>query len=865
MRILRYPKALIVVLLLPLLVAGVGMWALKDRVDRLDRVPAAVVNLDEGTTMTIDGKEQFVPFGRQLAGALTQPGTTAQEGAPKTTGFDWTLTDQADAEEGLRSGEYAAVIVIPEDFSAELATLGTPEAKQADIRVITNDASGVLDSAIGIAVSQAAASATGSEMTTQYLSQLYVGFNTLQESFSQAADGAEGIDQGVTGLDEGLGQTSQGAQQLADGASGLAGGTRELSTGMTGLDSGIQQTAQGTRGLSDGITQLASGTDGLAEGSRGLADGLDQLASGADGVSVGAGQLADGINGTDEQPGLVQGIDALNAGISGDGSAANPGLVAGAQQLADGAGQTADGVRTLFEGDGSRANPGLVAGSRDFTDGVEQYTGGVDQIAHGDGSDANPGLAATAEGMQTVCATVQPEQALAAPQLAALCGTAIPDASAPGIYDGVDGYADGLTELSSGSDQLRSGARGLSDGIALAAHGDGTPTNPGLVAGTRQLADGAAQFAQQAPALQQGVQQLADGVHRLGDGASQLADGSDQLADGVHQSADGAHRLADGAGQLSTGAHGAADGAGQLADGTDQLADGSSQLAQGTSELADGAGQLAEGTRGLADGTVQLKDGSAQLKDGSGQLATGLRDGADQMPTYSADERTAMSEMGAEPVTSVATRTHEADGAATATFPFVVALALWLGAFGAFLLMPALSRRFLDAAMPMWMVVLRSLLPAVVLGVVQTVAVLGVITAIGIRPVSALAVGAISLAGAVAFAALHQALLALLGNRVGRIASLVVMVLQVVVLAGILPLQTAPGLLQAISAFLPMTILSQGLVHAALGGALVSTSATLLALAAWTAGSIALTLLASRSARSLRVAPLVTESDALPA
>lgn len=235
------------------------------------------------------------------------------------------------------------------------------------------------------------------------------------------------------------------------------------------------------------------------------------------------------------------------------------------------------------------------------------------------------------------------------------------------------------------------------------------------------------------------------------------------------------------------------------------------------------------------------------------------------MPTYSEDQRSRMSSMAAQPVQSVATRQNEADGAATATFPFVVALALWLGAFGSFLLLPALSRRFLDAAMPMWMVAIRSLLPALALGLVQTVAVLAVITAIGVKPVSALGVGLISFAGAIAFAALHQALLALLGNRVGRIASLVVMVLQVVVLAGILPLQTAPGILQAVSSFMPITILSKGLIHAALGGALVSTSSTLLALAAWALGSLAVTLVASRGARSLRMSQLVTESDALPA
>ncbi|UYG16348.1 YhgE/Pip domain-containing protein [Brachybacterium huguangmaarense] len=841
MRLFRYPKALIVVVLLPLLIAGVGMWALKDRVDRLDDVPAAVVNLDEGATMTVDGKEQLVPFGRQLAGALTQPGTTQQGDASTTVGFDWRLTDEKDAQEGLKNGEYAAVIVIPKDFSTKLATLGTTDAEQADIQVTTNDASGALDSAIGIAISQAAAASTGTEMTRQYLSQLYVGFNTMKDSFTQAADGAEGIDDGVTGLDDGLGQTSEGARQLADGSSGLAGGAQDLSDGMNGLDSGIQQTATGTRSLADGLGDLSTGVDGVAQGSRDLADGLGDLADGADQLSDGAQQLSDGINGTDQQPGLIAGVDQLDAGVTGDGTAQNPGLAAGAQQLADGAQASADGLELAFDGDGTEKNPGLVDGSKHLANGLEKASTGVSAISAGDASDpTKPGLSA----------------------LAAECAEKSTDTT---FCAQLQGYADGLAQASQGLDDSSDGARTLAEGVDTAAHGDGTSANPGLVGGSEQLATGAQQFAAQAPTLVDGVQQLSDGVHQLGDGASGLATGADQLASGTRQSADGADQLADGAEQLSTGAEGAATGASQLADGTDQLATGSSQLASGTSELADGADELATGTQGLADGTSQLHDGSTQLADGSGQFAEGLRDGADQMPSYTESERTAMSDMGAQPVTSLSSRENQAHGASTATFPFVVALALWLGAFGSFLLLPALSRRFLDAAMPMWMVALRSLLPALALGVVQTVAVLGVITAIGVKPVSALGVGVISLAGAVAFAALHQALLALLGNRVGRIASIVVMVLQVVVLAGILPLQTAPELLQSISAFMPISIVSTGLIHAALGGTLVSTSSTLLALAGWTAASIIVTLVASRSARSLAVARLVSENDALPA
>ena len=67
--------------------------------------------------------------------------------------------------------------------------------------------------------------------------------------------------------------------------------------------------------------------------------------------------------------------------------------------------------------------------------------------------------------------------------------------------------------------------------------------------------------------------------------------------------------------------------------------------------------------------------------------------------------------------------------------------------------------------------------------------------------------------------------------------------------SGIVPVETAPALLQSVSALMPLSIVTQGLVHAALGGTLVSTSSTLLAILAWGAVSLLLTLAASRRAR----------------
>ena len=880
MTALRHPRTLIAVLLVPLLVVGVGLWALKDRADRLSHVPAAVVNLDAGTHMKVDGKDQFVPFGRSIAGAITQPGTSSQKAPGGTTGFDWRLTDKADADKGLRDGKYAAVIVIPKSFSADLATLGTTDARKAKISVTTNDASGVLDSAVGAVVAQAAASATGSELTKQYLSQLYLGFNQVKDSFRQSADGAEKLDDGARALAGGLGQSARGTHDLASGADGIATGTRGIADGAdktakgmhatadgtTSLADGLGQladgsaaTASGTRSLADGLGQLADGSRKSADGAQSLAGGLDRLAGGAHSLSDGAAQLRDGIVGTSSQPGLVTGVEQLRSGVRGDGTAAHPGLVAGAKQLATGSSSVADGIRTAFEGDGTAANPGLVKGSQSFADGVQKYTAGVDGILSGSGS-ANPGLQKVSSQMMKTCASLTPQQK-ADPTIAALCQQA----------GATSQYVDGLAKLADSGAPLADAAQKQADGIALAAHGDGSAANPGLVKGSRAFADGAATFAEHAPEIVSGVDQLVTGVHKLGDGSRSLASGASSLADGVDRSAQGAHALADGSGQLASGTRESADGASQLADGSSKvadgtrksadgataladgshkLADGSTELAGGAGKVADGAGSLADGAHKLADGSDKLSSGASQLSDGSGKLASGLREGADKAPSYSDAERAAMSEMAAQPVSSFAHRQNATDGAATGVFPFVTVLALWMGAFASFLLLPALRRRLLDAAVSLPRAAWRSLLPALLIGLAQSAVIIVMLTLLGIRPVSPLSVGLLIVAGALAFAAIHQALITVLGGRVGRIASLILLVLQAVVLAGILPLETAPTLLAGASSIMPLTILTDGLLHASVGGALASTPAVLLALLAWGGGAFVITLLAGGRVRS---------------
>ena len=120
----RAPKvtwvSLVGLILVPLLVAAGFLWATWNSDTRLDRVQAAIVNNDEGTTLN----DQFVPLGRQLAGGLVN-------GEDDTSNFDWVLTDTDDARDGLESGTYAAVVTIPADFSKQATSFSKTEV--ADI------------------------------------------------------------------------------------------------------------------------------------------------------------------------------------------------------------------------------------------------------------------------------------------------------------------------------------------------------------------------------------------------------------------------------------------------------------------------------------------------------------------------------------------------------------------------------------------------------------------------------------------------------------------------------------------------------------------------------------------------------------
>ncbi len=499
----------------------------------------------------------------------------------------------------------------------------------------------------------------------------------------------------------------------------------------------------------------------------------------------------------------------------------------GAHQLADGAGQAASGVAQLPGGvtqlaDGASGLAGgasqlgsgahqLANGATGLSDGAEQLRGGLTTIA-GATRDAAGGASQLADGVDAGAAQlladgiVPAELTDLANQTAATAATSA--SAAADVANGLGGLVAQCADAGAAAefcDQLAAVAAGA-QGSAEAA--GGTQTLAEYTAG------GLAQFAATVPG------ELAGQFTAIAANVRALAGGLGELAGGIDQSAAGAGGLASGASQLSQGATGLADGAGSLADGASQLGNGSTELANGASQLAAGVGELADGT---------------------GELAGGLTQAVDALPTYSDAEARTLASVVAKPVTT--------DGVGTTLFgasaiPLLATLALWFGGLASFIALRAVSARTLTSRAPSAMLALRSLAPAAGIGALQGLLVAGVVQLAASYDWGAWFVFAgVSIVAGVAFAAINQAFVAVLGGA-GRWVSALVGVLAVA--TGVV--STVPGVLSQVAGLMPTTPVYNAML-AALGPA-TGVGASLVGITVWGALSLVATTLVVARRRS---------------
>lgn len=470
----------------------------------------------------------------------------------------------------------------------------------------------------------------------------------------------------------------------------------------------------------------------------------DQLGDAADGARQLAGGAGEARMGADQlADGATQAADGV--GQLGDGVSQ---LATGAGASADGAHQLAGGAAALAQGlRGDGTGTGMADGAQQLAGGAQQLADGISAVnvgLNGDGSAANPGLAA----------------------------------GAAGVAQGVNG-------------------------LNLGLNGDGTAANPGLAGGLEGLA--AMCRVSAAPAFCDELDKTVASAQTLAGYAADTAPGAQRVSDGLAQVAGGTPQLAAGAQTLATGASGLAAGAAQSADGADQLAAGASELGSGLDQLTSGAEQAAAGVPQLHDGVSQLATGAGDLGDGIGELAGGaselaggLEQAVDAVPSYGDREAQDLASVVANPVGTSGTGDSLFGASA---IPLLATAVLWFGGLATFLALRAVSARALTSRRASVLLAGGALLPAAVIGALQGALVAGILQLAGGYEIGTFwgLLGVSVLAG-VAFAAVHQALVAVFGGAGRWIAAIVGAVAIAVSIVS-----TIPSELLGLKAFLPTT------------------------------------------------------------
>ncbi|WP_284975640.1 YhgE/Pip domain-containing protein [Arthrobacter sp. efr-133-TYG-104] len=472
----------------------------------------------------------------------------------------------------------------------------------------------------------------------------------------------------------------------------------------------------------------------------------------------------------------------------------------GASDLATGVGQLSDGAATLHNGTSQLVTGAdqLVAGQTQLRDGANQLNSGAGQLSSGLNQLKSKTAALPAQSQQL---------AAGAAQVAA--GNAELNTKVQDVAAQLDAADKGLRER-----LVQSNAQLVASGVLTQAQADKVMADFDTAAASTPVTDAKAKLSGDAAK----IQQLSEGSAAVSAGAAQLAGATPALTDAISQAAAGAGQVSSGAATLAAGQQTALDGAAKLDDGAHQLDTGAAQLASGASTASDGAHTL----------------------------ASELAKGAGQVPNPNDAQKSSVSKVIADPVAVDNVSQAKAGSYGAGLAPFFMTLALWIGVFMLVQAMRPITQRALASNAASWKIAVGGWLPFFVVSVVQaSILTLVVDLGLGLKPSHPIGMWLFMLAAVMAFSAIIQGIVALMGTP-GKFVVLVLLVLQLVSSGGTFPWQTTPMPLHVVHEVLPMGYVVTGMRHLIYGGELSMIWPTVLGLVGYTLLGAALSTLAVR-------------------
>ena len=243
-----------VISFIPIMYSGFFLGSIWDPYGQVKNLPVAFVNEDKGA---------------QLNGQTVNIGQSVEQKLKSNHDLGWEFVNKQQADDGVNSGHFYAVVTVPTDFSAKAASITAAQPQQAVIRYTTTPAKNY----IGSLVSNQAAEKVKTSVAEQ-ITQAYA--KGVLENIGKLGDGLETAAGGAATLHGGLSQLQAGAQTYTGGVKKLAANQQVLTGGLARLNDGSRQLQAGLGQLSNGLpseSQVVQLTSGMKQ----LQAGLNQL------------------------------------------------------------------------------------------------------------------------------------------------------------------------------------------------------------------------------------------------------------------------------------------------------------------------------------------------------------------------------------------------------------------------------------------------------------------------------------------------------------------------------------------------------------------------------------------------------------
>ncbi len=793
---------IIAVLFVPILYAGMFLWAFWDPYKQLDDLPVAVVNLDKGAVF--DGKP--IEVGKGLVDNLKD-----------NTSFKWEFVSEKEAKKGMEGRKYYMLVRIPDDFSSNATTLLKDEPKPLNLEYIPNESLNFLSSQIGGTAIEKIKGEVASTLTKTYAEKM---FDSIQDVSKGLADGAEGasklhdgsneLHDGSSKVTDGLhtlqgksGEMKDGVQKLADGSNKLQDGSGKVTAGLNTLNSksGIGKLQDGSGKVTDGLNTLNSKTGEMQKGISELHDGSEKVTNGLSILVSKTGELK---TGTTE---LSNGMEKLVGGQSQ--------LEKGSQEIQKGLQELNNKVQNSVAGLGEMQLkvPSILNTVNEKIDGAGANVNQLNELTQSTAGDAKNAAQDVANLQKQIESLPKEYQEQLQPFITnAVKSTATVQQKAAGVAGGTNKLNEEVKQLKGEISEKTSGMQSkmpnpedvgnLTSGIKKLTNAQNE-----FVSKFHGLGEGLGNAKVGADRLKNGSGQLIDGVNQLFDGSGKVTEGLGTLSVGANQMAGGINQLADGSSQVTGGLGTLSVGITKLADGSNQVTTGIGTLNGGLNKMSTGSTQLIDGVNKLSDGSGKVTDGLVKVNDGSGELAEKLGEGAEKTGEVKGTDKTY--DMFASPVKVKTEKMAEVPNYGTGFTPYFLSLGLFVGALLLSIVYPLRDTVGVPKSGFSWFISKFGVLLSV--GIIQAVvADVILLFGLGVEVQSIPYFILFSIVTSLAFIALIQCLVTAFGDA-GRFIAIITLIIQLTTSAGTFPLELIPKFLQPFNAWLPMTYSVSGL------------------------------------------------------